>query len=680
MSLKNVEELCKKLKPVIGEKADQIWYTYLAEDVEGKRELETALHIMHARMLDGKVDNCKIFLPPPPSNVLAGEYPIGKVFYDDKEKADFSLREGEWIQHIGIFGRSGSGKTNAAFCLIQELLKAKKPFLVFDWKRNYRDLLAHHDNILVFTVGRDIARFQFNPLIPPKGTNPKTWLKKLNEIIAHAYYLGEGVMYILQKAVDTVYQEFGVYTGTQKYPTMKDVLNWLRNYETRGREAQWMSSTLRAINTLCFGGMGKVLNVSTQISIEDLLTKNIVLELDALTNSDKVFFTEALLLWIHHFRLAQGSREEFKHAIIIEEAHHILLKNKKELTGAEMITDIILREIRELGESIVLIDQHPSLISIPALGNTYCTIAMNLKHRNDVNTASDCMLLPSDEKEYLGRLEVGHAIVKLQGRWFNPFLVRFPLVPLKKGIVTDSWVKSHILRHSRNLGNEAADFRRFQATEKGNPEISPIPASDKGDLTATAAIVSGIERQFIKDIVKFPYSGVVERYKRLGLSRRKGNACKKSLVSKGILETERVYDGNKTLALLKLTRKGKDIAAQLGEKIKWSRRNGGMQHRYWRNKLAEHFRQKGWKATIEYPIGEGKTIDVLIEKQGRKIPIEVETGSTDPSHNIKKDLEAGFDYVIVAATNRDAMARMQSKIAQSDRVRIVECNNLTSAA
>jgi len=675
MSLDNIEELCKKLKPLIGEKADQIWYTYLAEDSEGRREIESALQIMHAQMVTGKVDITKILLPPPPSTSLSGEYPVGKIIYNDQEKADFCLRENEWIQHIGIFGRSGSGKTNSSFCLIQALLKANKPFLVFDWKRNYRDLLALNQNILVFTVGRDISMLQFNPLIPPKGTDPRTWLKKLNEIIAHAYYLGEGVMYILQKAIDSVYRESGVYAGTQKYPTMKDVLRWLQDYETKGRESQWMSSTLRAINTLCFGGMGKVLNVTKQIDMDWLLSRNVVLELDALTNSDKVFFIESLLLWIHHYRLAEGTREEFKHAIVIEEAHHILLKQKRDLNGAEAVTDIILREIRELGEGIVLIDQHPSLISVPALGNTYCTIAMNLKHRNDVNTAADCMLLSSDDKEYLGKLEVGYAIVKLQGRWFAPFLVKFPLVRLKKGIVTDSWVKAHMLEHSSDFDKDATDFRGFQAVEDRNAEIPPIPGSDKVEET-----VSELEENVIKDIVKFPYSGVVERYKRLGLSRRKGNACKKSLVSKGILETERICDGNRILVMLKLTNKGKELTRKLGEKIIGSPRNGGMEHKYWKNKLAEHFKAKGWKVTTEYPIGGGKTIDLLIEKEGKRIPVEIETGGTDPRYNIQKDIEAGFDYVIIAAPGREALAKIQSKITKSDKVRIVECGLFTSEA
>ena len=158
-----------------------------------------------------------------------------------------------------------------------------------------------------------------------------------------------------------------------------------------------------------------------------------------ITNADKTFLIEALLLWIHHYRMAQDQREKFKHAIIIEEAHHILLRKKQEATGEETVTDVILREIRELGESIICLDQHPSLISKPVLGNTYTSFAMNLKHRGDIAMIQDSLLLNSEQAGYLGRLEVGWSIVRLQGRWFWPFLVKFPLVTFEKGSVTNEF-------------------------------------------------------------------------------------------------------------------------------------------------------------------------------------------------------------------------------------------------
>jgi len=44
-------------------------------------------------------------------------------------------------------------------------------------------------------------------------------------VIAHAYLLGNGVMYLLQQAVDSVYEEAGVYSGkVEKWPTFRDVL------------------------------------------------------------------------------------------------------------------------------------------------------------------------------------------------------------------------------------------------------------------------------------------------------------------------------------------------------------------------------------------------------------------------------------------------------------------------
>lgn len=442
------EDVFKKPKPLYGEELDRIWQEYISSDAKIQKLIETALRISLAQQYGETYEEREILLEPPPASLAYGEYPLGLVFYGKEGRQLFGLREDEFIQHAGVFGRSGSGKTNVAFLLVLNFLKKRKPFLVFDWKRNYRELLnlGLHKEILIFTVGRNVSPFFFNPLIPPRGTAPTIWLKKLIEITCHAYFLGEGVAYLLQKAIDAVYKKFGVYDspGQENYPTLQDVKDWLENYKVKGREGSWMESTLRALGVLCYGEVSRVLNQRVPFPLEEILNRNVILELDAVTNSDKTFLIESLLLWIHHYRLAEEQRERFKHAIIVEEAHHILLRKKQEITGEEAVTDVILREIRELGEGIVLIDQHPSLISKPALGNTYCTIAMNLKHRSDVNMISECMLLDSKKAQYLGKLPVGSAMVKLQGRWFDPFLVRFPLVMVGKGAVTDEIVRSGI--------------------------------------------------------------------------------------------------------------------------------------------------------------------------------------------------------------------------------------------
>jgi hypothetical protein len=254
----NIRQLCLRLRPILGPQMDQIYAAYLAEDPDGREQIEHYLELLAAKYIPQSLGQEEAELIPPSPEQARGEYPLGWVTYSGKNLYEFGLRENEWIQHMAILGRSGSGKTNIGFSILKTLVQHGKPFLVFDWKRNYRDLLVGSEfrDVEVYTIGRKIAPLTFNPLIPPAGTDPKTWLKKLNEVIAHAYCLGNGVLFLLQQAVDAVYEEAGVYENlVQSWPTFQDVLAQARTMDTRGREAGWLSSTLRALSSLCFGGM-----------------------------------------------------------------------------------------------------------------------------------------------------------------------------------------------------------------------------------------------------------------------------------------------------------------------------------------------------------------------------------------------------------------------------------------
>ena len=89
-----------------------------------------------------------------------------------------------------------------------------------------------------------------------------------------------------------------------------------------------------------------------------------------------------------------------------------------------------MREVRELGESIVLVDQHPSQISIPALGNTYCTIALNMKHSKDINALAG--LWPRDDRGLFGTLPLGPGGSEAAIRYLHPFQIQMPHVRIAK--------------------------------------------------------------------------------------------------------------------------------------------------------------------------------------------------------------------------------------------------------
>lgn len=205
--------------------------------------------------------------------------------------------------------------------------------------------------------------------------------------------------------------------------------------------------------------------------------------------------------------------------------------------------DITFREIREFGESLIILDQHPSQISTPALGNTYCTICLNLKHRKDINAMGQCMLLDDKERDLLGMLEVGQGVVKLQGRISKPFMVSIPEFRLQKGEVSDEMIR-----------------KRMAAVVRLSSRLRGAEFAFSGPLTSDLRLVKGTESDtlkidFLRDIEDRPDSGIAERYKRLGISVRQGQKLKDRLAREGLIEEfeERISTGR--IRRMRLTRK-----------------------------------------------------------------------------------------------------------------------------
>ncbi len=660
----DVEELLRLLKPVLGDRSIALWREYQLNP-SGRREIEGMLRLLASQHLGLDFESRSALLPPPESGAVDGEFGLGDVIYGSTVAGRFGLRSDEMIQHIAIFGRTGSGKTNVGLRLIGQLLERQIPFLVFDWKRNYRDVLnwPKANSIRLFTAGRGVAPFRFNPLLPPPGTTPSVWLKKLIEIQMHVYYLGEGVAYLLQNAIDDVYEQCGLYTGApSRVPTLRDVHALLVARKTKGREAQWMESTLRVLGTLCYGDIDKVLNSADPTPMDQLLATPAILELDALTNADKTFLVEAMMLWIHHFRLQEPTREQFKHALIIEEAHHILLRRHE---SKESLPEIILREIRELGEAVVIIDQHPSMISIPALGNTYCTVAMNLKHARDVSTVGDAMLLDQGGRDAIGRLPVGTAIVRLQGRHPHPFVVRFPLVEIVKGSVTDFHV-------SKRFVSDSTRSEQFLAPLEAPAQIPRIPAADKVEVRSEQELGEA-EVRMLEDVMSDGLSGVRARFARLSVGAGLGERLLVGLEAGAYLSSAAVPLAKGRVRVLQLTEKGAAALRARGHAVDISRR-GGPEHEYWKGRVATHLRSHGWSVTAESSC-DGGYIDIVATRNGRRLAVEVETGASDVVANAEKCLAAGVDDVICFVTRRsrrNGVVRKLGALLATGRVRVMD--------
>jgi len=466
-SIITAEEICKKLRPVVGKQIEQIYLKYrMSDSLEEKREIEQALNALYHKHLNEGLLNDKILLEPPSESVMQGDFPLGMINYADKEVFPFALREKDWIRHVCISGMSGSGKTNMAFQIVGNFIKQKKPFIIFDWKKSFRPLMIIDKELQLFTVGNDKISnlFKININRPPKGVPPKEWLNVLSDLVTESFFASYGVHKLLTETLDRAFHEFGVYEGSENYPTWYQIKDRLEERaektKRKGRESEWITSALRIAHVLTFGPFGEAINHKdeTSLTVDELLDKKVIFELNSLNNSEKKFFCEFFLTYVYKLKKANELGEEgFKQAIIVDEAHNIFLKDKPHFVN-ESTTDMIYRELREYGTSLICLDQHISKLSDTVAGNSACNIAFQQMLYKDVETVAGIMQL-REVKEYFSMLPVGFAIVKLAERYYKPFLIKVPLVELKKEKVTDEAIRESMHKKIQ-VRNDYEEFKQ----------------------------------------------------------------------------------------------------------------------------------------------------------------------------------------------------------------------------
>jgi hypothetical protein len=386
-----------------------------------------------------------------------------------------------------------------------------------------------------------------------------------------------------------------------------------------------------------------------------------------------------LLLWVYNYELEKFSKgkkpEGLQRLIIVDEAHNVYPKHE----GKETVMENMLRQARFLGCGIVLSDQCPSEMSPIALANTMIHINLNQKNKADINAAASNLLLDQEQREHLGHLKLGEAMVRIAGRYTHPFLISIPAVPIKENSVTDSMVKAHM----EGLISSDCYSAYSQPDSLKNEGIEPIPLQHKEEELTEQ------EKIFIEDIINNPYSSISGRYKRLNTSTRKGNRVKQILLNKGIIETEDIIDGNSRILLSKLSKKGESEIKKLGYTIEKLNGKAGLEHEYWRHKIADYLEKLGYQIKMEEPVnGETDIVAILPDPSGKepvKLAIEIETGKHGPDlaiRNIQKNLKDGILRIISVATNKDTLINTQKKLQEyrldtNDKIKAILADNFT---
>jgi excisionase family DNA binding protein len=372
-------------------------------------------------------------------------------------------------------------------------------------------------------------------------------------------------------------------------------------------------------------------------------------------------------------------------------------------TGSFMV---ILSEARKYGLSLVM--AHQSLAQITGelksmiLGNTGIQAYFRVNHQ-------DATVLSKEAFEYstFGANEKWeHKVEDLQSLPPRYFFVKHKIqggvIPLQTDEVETPEVdasqrnllgrkymvsREELARLAGHRQKEFDDAIKYGKSEKRVPlaeasqSVKPLKADnqaaahepDRSERPVRALrsedVLSDDERGFLEFVSLHPGMFVTRIYKELGLSGYKGDKLKVSLIEKGYLIQEETRDGagGRLAKVLSLTGKS---AHEVKESALAGK--GGDTHRYLQKTLKEQAELFGWKAVIEERIPRSlESVDVGLTKDDVRIAVEISstTKAGWEVQNIRKCLDAGYDYIVCVSSDDKQLASLKAGAKKSFTLR-----------
>ncbi len=278
------------------------------------------------------------------------------------------------------------------------------------------------------------------------------------------------------------------------------------------------------------------------------------------------------------------------------------------------------------------------------------------------------------ESKDFQNLGVGEAIVRVEksDQDFNltiPQLIQLPAETKIKN--KETVIKLSRQKYSEKLLplNDTSNMEQSHNKES-NTIYASIPNDEKAsEETAIESIglnmdshLSSDEAIFLRFIHQNPALFVTKVYESLQLSGYRGDRMKTNLIKLGFLTQEETRQGGKgrLAKVLKLTTKGLEAVNRIS-----SRGKGGDLHKQFQFMIKEQATLFGWKAKVEERIPHTLgSVDVGLSKEDVRIAVEISV-TTHTEHemgNIRKCLDAGYDYILCVGSDENGAQAINSNI------------------
>ncbi|MBR2804688.1 MAG: ATP-binding protein [Eggerthellaceae bacterium] len=368
---------------------------------------------------------------------------------DDNNQSVY-FKEALLKKHAFISGVPGSGKTVAMCHLVTSLLRDGIPFMVLEpAKSEYRAILNNRGyvgNVHLFAPGGNTPfPLRINPFEMPVGVSVGHHINRLCQVFEGAFPLEGALPFLLERAIESVYLQMGwhykmIRSGDEalEFPTLSMLYEQIQKELDKESYDGEVGGNLKSAIHMRIGGLlrrelGDIFDVPiSTVEPSDWLNMSSIVELEALGASQSNFLTLLLCVLIRESLMAKPQyTDDVRHVMFIEEAHNLIGPEASVVTGenadpklaATAFISDMLREVRALGEGMVIADQLPTAIAPEVLKNTGLKIALRITSADDRELLGSMMMASPAQLEGMAVANPGRALVMYEGLQ-RPFAVQ----------------------------------------------------------------------------------------------------------------------------------------------------------------------------------------------------------------------------------------------------------------
>ena len=590
-----------------------------------------------------------------PANASDDGVSPGDVLLGDKKAKKLVLVPGSFGEHALVAGHSGSGKSFLIRHLVPQFTAGGIPSWIFDPENEYKVLLRRMDpaHFIVLSPATDRDNF----LQPPKGVAPQEWLARLKNLCREVFYLRDGSINLLDGILRSLYANRGVFDGGSDYPCIADLVATLDRMEFKPgtRFSAYHESLVNRFRSLA-ANLDKTLACRRGYDMAALAGRTVVFRIGGMSDDVRNFYVYLKLLRLSSY-MERLPFEGLRMLVVIEEAHKLFnqrISDRYDL-GEGMIFGSA-RTFRKRGIGFVYSDQVPSELPAPLLANVNSRFVMRLVNGKCGWRMAQAMSITREQADFIPLIPRRRCVFQSAD---YPEPVLFEIPELRFEAVSDE----ESARHSDEM-LAALEYEPLgeaaSVPDRGNEK--PLPGEKRRSVGAKP---NKVWQEICRALAESGFLSLSELYARLGnvtpwLCRKIVNEmerqdlielCPLSLGTRG---------NPKTYATLKP--KGAAFAGVDYEKVRLAGR-GSAEHVILQNLLAEMLRSAGKTVAIEHEAN-GKAVDVAHVRQDGASAYEIELEPAHPHviENVLRDIEAGFDEVVVVTKNQASQNEAKDKI------------------